>query len=469
MDVNAEARQDVLLVEEEDNGKIKVVSGLDEDGKLKTVAPKQENESDFLKLDKNSNVLESFMNNYFRQEKNPKHTGFYRVAKEGIENVVQVISGLLQSGEEGKDFLDEYKVDTSKYQQEKTEQSQSQTEQQDQPKEQEKREYQPLDVNRIDWDMFEKIGVSRENLEKSNSLDDMLNYLRSSNLLPITMTIDDVTLNTDARLSLRKVEDGRIIPVIHAVRKEPQLDRPFYGNTFTPQDKDNLRNTGNLGRTIELNIKGLDKKIPAFVSVDPKTNELVAYSTKNIRIPNEIKGVTLDEKQKAQLLEGKGVYIEGMTSKTGKKFNATIQVSASERGITFKFDDLPKQQQSETQQQEGVRVPNKIGGVQIPDNDREALKQGGVIHVEGLIDKKGQKYNAYIQVNNEKGKLDFFKWDPRKKQGVTPDNNSTTQVAVNSEGKTNEATKDIKEPMNNNQIDQNEGQKQEQKSRGIKR
>lgn len=112
--------------------------------------------------------------------------------------------------------------------------------------------------------------------------------------------------NTDARLSLRQVNDDRLIPVIHAVRKEPELDRPFYGNTFTAEDKKALKETGNLGRIIELNIKGLDKKIPSFVSVDPKTNELVAYSTKEqnqnqkqdgVRIPNKLGGVQLNDKQ----------------------------------------------------------------------------------------------------------------------------------------------------------------------------
>lgn len=55
-----------------------------------------------------------------------------------------------------------------------------------------------------------------------------------------------------------------------------------------------------------------------------------------------------------------------------------------------------------------------------------------------LKDGKGEPFNAYVKVNNEKGKLDFFKWNPdkAKKQGaeVKPANESKTQVAVNSEG-----------------------------------
>ena len=55
----------------------------------------------------------------------------------------------------------------------------------------------------------------------------------------------------------------------------------------------------------------------------------------------------------------------------------------------------------------------------------------------GLIDKKGEPFNAYVRPNFEKNKFDFLKWNPDKSQAkeVTPDNASRTQVAVNSEAR----------------------------------
>lgn len=465
MDVNKEAKQDVLLTEDGESGKLKVVAGLDEKGKLKTVSPNQANEPDFMKIDKHGNVLDNFLSNYFAQAKNPRHTGFYRVAKDGIEEIAGVISGLLKNGgKEGEEFLKEYKVDTSKYERQDVDMSRG-PEEGEKPQEQ-KREYQPLDKEKIDWEAFAKIGITKESLEKSGSLDDMINYRRSPNLHPISMKVEDMTVNTDARLSLRKSDDGRLIPVIHAVRKAPELDRPFYGNTFTAVDKENLRTTGHLGRTIDLNIKGVENPIKAFVSVDPKTNELVAYSTKNVRIPNEIKGVKLDDRQRQDLMEGRGVYLEGMTAKSGKPFNATVQISGSERGITFRFDQ--QQRQSQSQEPNGVRIPNKLGGVQLTDEQRSVLKKGDVIHVENMTDKKGQKYNAYVKVNNEKGKLDFYKWDPRQKQGVKADNASATQVDVNNHGRTNEATKRTDEPMKQGQMNPDSNTQQRQNKPKMK-
>lgn len=273
------------------------------------------------------------------------------------------------------------------------------------------------------------------------------------------MKVDDMTINTDARLSLRRTDDDRLIPVVHAVRKAPELDRPFYGNTFTADDKANLRTTGHLGRTIELNIRGVENPVRAFVSVDPKTNELVAYSTKNVRIPDEIKGVKLDDKQKQDLMEGRAVYIEGMTAKSGKQFDANVQVSGSERGIIFRFNETKMDQ---SQKQNGVRIPYKLGGVELTDEQRSDLKKGDVVYVENMIDKKGEKYNAYVKVNEKQSKLDFFKWDPRKTQGVKADSASTTQTAVNSEGKSNEATKQSDEPMKQGQVSpDSERQKQQ--------
>ncbi len=421
-------KQDVLLTETGDSGKVNVVAGVDKDGNLKTVAPKQVNEPDFLKLDRQSNALESFLTNYFSQAKNPKHTGLYLVAKEGIEDIANVITGLLNSGKEGEEFLKEYKVDTSEYERQDVDMSRS-AEEAEKPQEQ-KREYKAMSAEQIDWEAFAKIGITRESLEKSGSLDDMLNYRRSPELHQISMKIDDLSVNTDARLSLRRREDGSLIPVIHAVRKAPELNRPFYGNTFTAEDKENLRKTGHLGRTIDLNIRGVDNPIRSIVSVDPKTNELVAYSTKIVHIPHEIKGVKLDEKQRQDLLEGRAVRLEGMISKSGTTFDSSVQISGSERGIIFRFDSTNREVQSNVQGQghSSVRIPNKLGGVDLREKQCEALKNGDVIYVENMIDKRGQSYNAYVKVNNERGKLDFYKWDPRKKQEQATTNNDTQQT-----------------------------------------
>ena len=64
--------QDVLLVKEKDESKLKAVGGFDNDGKLKTELPKQANAGGFLKIDRFGNPLESFFTNFQRQYQNPE-------------------------------------------------------------------------------------------------------------------------------------------------------------------------------------------------------------------------------------------------------------------------------------------------------------------------------------------------------------------------------------------------------------
>ena len=357
MGVNLKDEQNVLLVQEKGGDKMNVVTGLDNEGNPKTVAPKQENEPDFLKIDKHGNVLENFLSNFMRQAKDPTHFGFFIVPIENIETNAKIMYEMSQKGDVGKEFLKDYQVNTAPF---KVAEQQAQGEV--------KQEYKPIDESRIDWKLLEQFGVTRETLEKTNSLDAMLNWRKSPALIAISPKIDDIPLHTQARLSFREAPDGRIVPVVHAIQKEPQLERELFGHSFTPEDKENLHKTGNMGRKADLVDKNTGETIPSFISIDKLTNELVALRADKIRIPSEIKGVTLDDKQKTALANGEGVYLEGMTAKNGKSFNATVQVNADKRGIEFRFENSPKQAQRQTQSREpDNRQSPKEGGVRIPN------------------------------------------------------------------------------------------------------
>lgn len=218
---------------------------------------------------------------------------------------------------------------------------------------------------------------------------------------------------------------------------------------------------------------------PVFISLDKLTNELVALRADKLKIPETIKGVTLNDSQKKDLSEGKAVLVEGMTSKNGKEFSAHIQVNADKKGIEFQFDNANKQQQSQQQSGE-LRIPTRLGGVDLTEKQQSDLKADKTIYVTGMKDKQGQEYNAYVRMNHEKNKPDFFKWNPDKSKAkeITPDNASKTQVAVNNDGKTNEATKKVDEPLKKGQTQPTEKQSEKQekkqeadkpkKSKGVK-
>lgn len=445
---------DVLLVKEPSDEKVKVVAGMDESGKLKTVPPSKTHEQDFMRIDKHSNVLENFFSNFMRQIKNPTHFSFFKVPAIELDRnpmIVDDFSALAQN-----------KVTPQEYAKPQQEQATG---------------YKPIDPERIDWAQFERIGVTRESLEKSKALDAMLNFRKSPSLIPITLKIDDMAIRTDARLSLKELPDGRIIPNIHAIQKGPQLDRPFYGHTFTDEDKKALLETGNLGRVIDLKIPGKED-VHAFVSIDKLTNDLVALNAQKIRIPDEVKGVKLTDEQKKELAEGKGVYVEGMTAKTGKSFNATLQFNADKRGIEFQFGNSLKENQQQGQSQttaeqadKVLRVPSKLLGRDVSPREQAKLKAGAVVYMEGLKDRKGEPFSAYVKPDFKEGRFRFLTPAQYEKQNVTPDSASQTQVAVNSEGKTNEATQNVNEPLKQGQVEPTPQQNQEneqRKNRGMR-
>jgi hypothetical protein len=450
--------RDILLVKEVESDQLKVVAGTEENGKLKTVEPTRENESQFLILDKEGNMLENFMSNFLRQYNNPTEFNFLKIPLEKLDEGISRLNEKMKNPDFDIKKLNE-SVDPQQF---------------------EKQNTYTIHESRINWEQLERLGVSRETLERTKSLEAMLNWQKSPVLIPISAKFDDVTLRTDARLSFREMPDGSLTVGIHAIRKEPELDRPYFGIKFTAEDKENLLSSGNLGRIVNAEFKR-GEETPVFISVDKLTNELVAMRADRIRIPEAIKGISLDENQKQMLSEGKAVYLENMTSKAGNEFSAHIQVDADKKRLGFIFNQTPSQiHQSEQKQDKEFYLPKTIGGVELTDKQRNDLRAEKTIYVRGMVDKQGQEYNAYIKINRSEDKLDFFKWNPDKSKAkeVTPDNASKTQVAVNSEGKTNEATKKVNEPLKNGQTQPTENQEKKsvkeqtvgkpKKSRGIK-
>ena len=88
---------------------------------------------------------------------------------------------------------------------------------------------------------------------------------------------------------------------------------------------------------------------------------------------------------------------------------------------------------------------------------------------EKVPDKEGTPATIYIKFNMEKGRPFRYDTDPDKGQVIAPSNESRTQIAVNNEGKTNEATKHIKEPLQQGQTAPvNEGQQRQQRTKGVR-
>ena len=439
---------------EHESGKLSVVSGIDDKGNLKTTEAIAANQAAFLKFNNKDGLLKNFMSNFLKQFNNPTRFGLYKVVASNVEQGVDNLRTLLQSREkpESKQQLTEVGVSFDDYL----------------PK---KKNATVIDESKIDWKQLGDLGLTRERLEQSGELEKMLSW-QKSNLVTIAVPIGDTTIYTEARLAFRTDDSGNVGLAIHPLRKEPQLDFPYMGYKFSPEEKEQLLTTGNLGKTIEVTPKN-GNAFSAYISIDPQTNEIVALRADRVNIPKEIKGVTLSDAQYKDLVEGKAVKVEGMTAKSGKSFNATLQVNAEKKGIEFVFD---KKQGLKEGQRQGA--PHKLCGLELSEKQREALDSGRTVYLKNMVDKEGKSFNAYVRMDKEQNRPRFYKWNPDKKQDagkekvVAVAEEHKTQVAVNNHGKTNEATKNVKEPLKTGQTQPTAEQKQKQdenkqkKSRG---
>ncbi|EFN91186.1 hypothetical protein HMPREF9018_1164 [Prevotella amnii CRIS 21A-A] len=445
---------------ENEAGKLSVVSGIDDKGKLQTTEAQDVHQAAFLKFNNKDGLLKNFMTNFLKQFNEPTRFGLYKVVANNVEQGVASLHSMLQNREkpENKQQLADSQVRFEDFL----------------PKQ---KNATAIDESKIDWKQLDSLGLTRERLEQSGELAKMLNW-QKSNLITIAIPFGDTTIYTDARLAFRTDSDGNIGLAVHPLRKEPQLDFPYMGHKFSPEEKEQLLVTGNLGKTIEITPKNREP-FAAYVSIDPQTNELIALRADRVAIPKEIKGVTLSDAQYKDLVEGKAVKVEGMTAKSGKSFDATLQVNAEKKGIEFIFDGKQglKERQQHTQQQ---GAPHKLCGLELSEKQREALDSGRTLYLKNMVDKEGQSFNAYVKMDKEQNRPRFYKWNPDKKQEtgkekvVAVAEEHKTQIAVNNQGKTNEATKDVKEPLKTGQTQPTAAQKQKQdenkqkKSRGRK-
>ena len=407
---------------EDPKASVQAVSGIDEKGKAQTVPADERNENSFLKFEKNSSILENFIKNFWSQLKEPTHFRLIRMTIHDYKQNKQAIKDLSQGKETDtvKEFLKRYEIrprenrEQSKNEKEKETMAKKQNPQEkaqqpvqtSQTQEQQTPRYR-YNENMVNWEALEKIGVSKASLEQQGLLDSMLKGYKTNKLVPLTLTLTSAKVKLDARLSFIAMLDGQIGLGIHGIRKEPELERPYFGHIFTEEDKKHLRETGNMGRVAELNLNG-GAYTPCLISIDKNTNELVAVRQENVYIPNEVKGIKLTADEINALKEGKPVYVDGMTSKNGKPFDATLQYSAERRGLEFIYPES----QGFNQQ--------SLGGVQLSPSQIKMLSEGHTILVEDMKRTDGALFSSFVTLDKVTGRPQYTRHNPENGEIYIP-------------------------------------------------
>ena len=551
MEQKKKNEKDVLVVRDEKTGEISVVAGLDSKGYPKTAPAKAEHSQDFLRFDRHGDMVDNFFRNFYRQCKEPTRFGFYRVAADMADAVLPVIKDLLKDPAANAEMLAAHKVDTSEYQkqaetmeqaqpkgtdtekannentneennvQQKTEEMEelkqeqsvqpsqeggTPTEQVQEPP-QEQQQQKPEKPNliaddQVDWEELRKCGIDREKLSEKD-LKALMNYGKTG-LVTVKPTFGYESYELQARLSFQKTEDGKLKLTPHFIRDAPRLDVPYKGYSFTDEDRNNLKHTGNLGKMVSVADERTGEFRPSYISIDRLTNEIVDVPANKVRIPDKI-GLTPVSSAEKDILRAGLALPKEVTLKNGRKFHALLQVNANKRDVEFvpgqknqnqaqrladsrrgQNNDPSDTQQNQGNESDGKRQrrnrswTNEDGSIRpigkwldniFTDQQKADYVAGKTVVLANAKDDQGQPCTKYLKFSHEKGRPLTYSQNPDLAQTVAPSNESRTQLAVNNEGKTNEATKHVKEPLQQGQTaPKNETQQKQQtrKSKGVK-
>ena len=527
--------KDVLVVRDEKTGEISVVAGLSRDGTPKRAPAKAENTPDFLRFDRNSDLMDSFFRNFFRQCKEPSRFGFYRIAADQVENLLGVMKELLKDPEANKEILSAHKVDTSNYEKEakqsegqaketassddasktqanpekenvSSEQTNEKKNDMEQKPEQTATEQQAQTAPGIKQNLISGNDVNLQELGAKYGIDfnsmnekDMkalLNYGKTG-LVIVKPTFGGEQIEIQARLSFRKDDNDQLQLVPHFVRNEPKLDVAYKGYTFTPEDKKNLLQNGNLGKVVDFPDKNTGELRPHFISIDRLTNEIVDIPTNKVRIPDTIGKTPITKDDKRVLYSGIPLRKE-IELANGRKFTPLLQVNVEQRGVEFvpgstrqaqgqkqngdKKQTADKQEQKaegdaggQKKQQDPNHWLNEDGTIrrlntyfkkELTEQQKDDYVAGKTIEIKEVPNKNGSgTYTAYVKFDFDKMQPRSYRNNPDLKQAKEqiPTNKNKVQVAVNEQGKTHEATKHTKEPLSPGQsAPKNEKQQKEQ-------
>jgi len=530
--MNKKNEQDVLIVRDEKTGEVSVVAELNADGTPKRVAAKAEHRQDFLRFDRNSDAIDSFFHNFYRQCKEPTRFGFYRIAAEQAEQLLGVMKELLKDPVKNAELLAAHKIDMSAYADEvksverreknpnadeaaadavsinnsnKTEMKENVQGQEATAQVKDKQDTAQttnqqgadgeqktlIDANAVDWqDVKTKYGVDFGAMSEGDR-QALLNYGKTG-LVTVKPTLGGETIEIQARLSFKKDADGSLKLVPHFVRNEPRLDVAYKGYSFTDEDRKSLRQTGNLGKVVNLpNASG--EPTPSYVSIDRLTKEITDVHTSKVRIPERIGKTVITPDDKKILLAGLPLRKE-IELTDGRKFSPLLQINVEQRGVEFvpnsvqrqgkvkseerrvKNTDADGQKESKGQKQRDENHwLNADGSIRklatyfkqpLTEQQQNDYAAGKTIEIRNVPEKNGSgTYTAYVKFDMDAKRA--YRENPDLSQAVsqTPTDGNKTQVAVNEQGKTNEATKKVTEPLKPGQVaPKNEKQSTEQKA-----
>lgn len=414
---------DILLVLNEQERKITAVKGVNKEGNLETVEPTQENESQFMKIDKHSSIASNFFTNFWNQIKNPSGLQFFKVNSKDATKTAKEIQNAItikNPTPEMLEMLKKYRIDTEQVKSGHT-QAKPESEKRQQPTveeageqpEQKKEPY--IDESKINWNSLSAWGITKQQLIDGGDYENMLWGNRSKQLYYVRGNAG-LLLDGDARLQFRNAPDGQVVLASQFHKEQIPFDKPFYGHTFTPEDRKNLEETGNMGRIVDLYYPNSNKYVPSIISLDPKTNTFIQMDVRYLKIGDGKGGKEFSDEQKILLAHGRLVDVPGMIAKSGRKMECPIQASAVSRRVEYVTDKWYGQEMGMKAGEKHFKGNNILGAPLTPEQVK-ALNSNEEVPVKNMKSKfDGGYFDDVVRWNKDVGGFTFKNVELRKQQ-----------------------------------------------------
>lgn len=310
----------VMLVRqtgEGQEGKLKAVGSIDEDGNIETLDPTAANVAKLFDVNTNQPALEAFFTKFMEQSQDPVKTGISEIfimAESVLDKLIKI--------DLDPQLLENYRVDPA-------EELAKMEQQIAVPR------FEPMDISRIDTADMERMGIRMEDLEPH--LKAMSYGHKSHGLIEMRPEKEPggMRVTTKGRVSLEEQADGSLKVVPHYYREKCDLDAPFHNVLLDDEAKRNIVETRHAGKVIDLELEP-GRMTPCYVSRDKWTNELVAMPVSEFEKRASIKNADLSEGEQLDFYSGRKILLKGYTTRSGYKRDAYIQIDASESNIEFR-------------------------------------------------------------------------------------------------------------------------------------
>lgn len=228
-----------------------------------------------------------------------------------------------------------------------------------------------IDPQKVNWSDVARKGINIEKMSKED-IDKMLSGKPTDLVNTIKKDENGNIIKGQSRLLLNRNEHGVISISTAKVLEKPIIPNNILGTNLTEQQKKDLLKYGRI-EAITVNAQNTKKTIIPFI--DKTTNQLMYRDINKIKLPNEYKGIKLNDKHKSKLLTGATVAIAGLLDNQGVPYNGYARLNPA------------------TGQIESVPVPNIEHRLQVAANNHGNRTESLAHDKDTTIDRAQQKNN----------------------------------------------------------------------------